>query len=86
MGLCPPFRILGSTSEVTNGLGIAKVVANDCWKRSTKRKVQQGESVTALALLRGNRALPLSSKNDKFAGGDVLVFAGKYDDLRGLPS
>ena len=86
MGLCPPVRILGSTSEVTNGLGIAKVVANDCWKGSTIRKLQQDEAVTVLALLRGNRALPLPSKNDKFAGGDVMVFAGKYDDLRGLLS
>lgn len=71
--------------EVAEGFGIAKIKANGRWKGSTVQKVQKDEDVTVLALVRGSRVLLVPGENDKIGEGDVLVLAGKDNDLQHLP-
>lgn len=72
--------------EVTEGFGVAKIRANGRWKGATVQKVQKDEEVTVLALVRGNRVLLVPSENDKIVDGDVLLLAGKDNDLQDLPA
>ncbi len=72
--------------ELTKGLGIAKIAARPRWNGSTVNKLQRDESVTVLALVRGNRVVLVPSENDKIGEDDVLLLAGKDSDLRDLPA
>jgi trk system potassium uptake protein TrkA len=72
--------------EITKGLGIAKIATPSRWKDNTVQKLQRDNSVTVLALVRGNRVVLVPSENDKIGEGDVLVLAGKDSALLGLPA
>lgn len=72
--------------EINSEFGIARITVSGRIKGITVGKMHEDEKATVLAIRRGNRVILEPSDKEQISEGDILIVAGRDEDLKDLPN